>query len=168
MDNFIYKKKWFDEALPANKAKASISIGTGDDGVVEVVCDEYGDVGNNYSLEVVAGTGNDVALSAVLADTKITVTLGTDGAGVLDTAKNTATLVAGAIDDLEGFVATASGTGETVFGEAIAEDNFAGGQWGTPCPEVNSLLFITPYYYLCTNSGNRDDVEWKRFTPAAY
>jgi hypothetical protein len=168
MDDFIYKKKWFAASSPVNPKAASISIGTGDDGVVTATYGAVGTGGNNYSLEVVAGTGTNVNLSAVLSGTKITVTLGTDGAGVLDTAKNTAALIAAAIDSISGFNAVASGTGETVFGDAIAEDDFSGGVYGTPCPEKNTMVFVTPYYYLCTVAGNKDDVEWKRFTPAAY
>jgi hypothetical protein len=44
----------------------------------------------------------------------------------------------------------------------------SGGQYGTPCPDKDTLLYVLPYYYLCTVAGNKDDVAWQRFTPATY
>jgi len=166
--DFIYKTKWFAESAPVNKKKATIALGAGDNGVVTVSYDEYGVGGNSYSIEVVAGEGNDVALASELSGTKITVTLGTGVAGALDDAKNTATLIATSITALDGFTATASGTGATAFAEAIAEDSFEGGQWATPCKERYSLVSDDTYNYLCTQEGNETDTVWKRFTLADY
>lgn len=163
------KEKWFSGDTPANPKSATIAIGSGDDGVVTVTYGGgVGTGGNDYSLEVVEGSGLDVDLTAELSGAKITVTLGTDGAGDLDATKNTATLIVGVIDAISGFSAVASGTGATALAVAIAEDNFSGGQYGTPCMEVNTLVYVSPYYYLCTTAGNKDDVAWKRFTPATY
>lgn len=106
---------------------ASAAIGTGTDGVVTTTVVTAGAAGNAYDIVVVAGEGNDVTLAAALADSTITVTLGTDGAGALDNAKNTATLIAGVIDALPAFTSVASGTGATAFTAAISSTDFAGG-----------------------------------------
>jgi len=165
---WVAKTKWFSEETPLNKAKASIAIGSGDNGVVTTTYDNYGETGNDYSLEVVVGSGNNIAMSAELTGTKITVTLGTGVAGAVDDTKNTATLIAAEITALDGFTATASGTGATAFTTAITEDVLSGGQWGTPCAEVNSIIVGTSYYYICTTAGNKDTVVWKRFTLSTY
>jgi len=165
---WILETKWFPEANPVNPKYSSISIGSGDNGVVTVSYGITGTSGNDYSLEVVAGSGLNIAMTATITDKKITITLGTDGAGALSATKNTATLIATAVDALNGFNAVASGTGVTAITGAIANANFSGGQYGTPCPEQNVLVYATPYYYLCTIAGNKDDVEWKRFTPSTY
>jgi hypothetical protein len=89
--------KWFSASNPVNKKKASVTIGSGDNGIVTVECDTYGTSGNAFSVDVIVGTGNDVNLSAVLSESKITVTLGTGATGAVDNAKNTATLIASAI-----------------------------------------------------------------------
>lgn len=52
------------------------------------------------------------------------------------------------------------------FGEEVIKLN--GGQFGVPCPEVNTLLKDDDYYYLCTKEGNESNVEWKRFTLAPF
>jgi len=117
---------------PKNAKYATVDIGAGTNGVVTIAYSELGVVGNDYTVEVVAGVGNNVELSAVLTVTDLVVTLGTDGAGALSASKNTALLIAGKIDLLDKFTSTASGTGVTAFTEAIAEVELDGGQLATP------------------------------------
>lgn len=106
--------------------KAGASIGTGTDGVVDILVDAVGVAGNAYSIEVVLSEEADADMTATLSGKKITVTLGTDGDGLIDANKNIATLVAAAIDDLGGFTAIASGGGSAPL--AIeAEKPFMGG-----------------------------------------
>jgi hypothetical protein len=102
-----------DNPWPSN-VSASVNVGSGTNGTVEITVDEPGTEGNSYSISVVAGVGLNVVLSAVLVGTVITVTLGTNGSGVLDSSKNTAILVAAAVNALTGISATASGSGAVV------------------------------------------------------
>jgi len=114
-----------DVPWPTNIA-ASITIGSGTNGVVTITVVEPGSDGNSYTVEVVAGSGLNIPLSAALVGTALTVTLGTDGAGVLDATKNTATLVAAVIDAISEFTAVASGSGVTVI-PVTASTSFVGG-----------------------------------------
>ncbi len=107
--------------------KATATIGEGTDGTVTIERDTAGVAGNTYTVEVVEGVGNSVAMSAVLTSTDLVVTLGTDVSGDLDPAKNTATLVAAAIHAESGISATASGTGGTALPVAEPVKNFTGG-----------------------------------------
>jgi flagellar hook protein FlgE len=90
---------------------ASLTTGTGD-AAVTVTADTVGTTGNNITVTYAAGSGNNVALSAALSGNDITVTLGTDGSGSLDATKNTAALVAAAINGAAGSLITASAGGD--------------------------------------------------------
>lgn len=91
------------------------TIGSGANGTVTVTADVAGR--SHLTIQVVLGVGLNVAMTATLVAgttlTTILVTLGTDGTGALDPTKNTATLVAAAVNALAGVGATASGTGVT-------------------------------------------------------
>jgi hypothetical protein len=91
-------------------AAASAVIGLEDTAEVTVVCAEAGEAGNLYTVQAIAAPGTDDNLSASLADGVITVYLGKT-AGELDPAKNTATAVAEAIDQIPEFTATMTGSG---------------------------------------------------------
>jgi hypothetical protein len=107
---------------------AVAAIGTGANGTVNVVADVglSGPLGNTATVEVVDPAPANGALSAVDVAGVLTVTLAV-AAGVLDTAANTATLVAAAIDALDDFSATASGTGADSLDAAEGPTPFAGG-----------------------------------------
>lgn len=92
--------------------RATASIGSGDDGVVEITAVERGAVGNGYTVAVVLAGSANAPLSVSLVGSALTVTLGTTGAGAADDAKNTATLIAQAINELMEFIAIASGSGD--------------------------------------------------------
>jgi hypothetical protein len=100
--------------------KLSTTIGTGADGTITIV-DPTEDA---LAIEVVLGAGNNTAMSAAFNAGKITVTLGTDGGGAADDAKNTATLVTAAINGIvaKTWTATASGTGATPIAVAASKD----------------------------------------------
>ena len=158
-------KKWFSQTTPQNAVKASQTIGSGENGVVTVEYDYVGTDGNSYTITVAEGSGNDVDLSATLSGTDITVTLGTDGVGALDATKNTATLVAGAIDALTDLTATASGTGETALSAAEAEQDFTGGQLATPSGSP-CFIIISGTWYICEEPVSLyDESGWKSATP---
>ena len=124
---------YFDTVLHSSVAwpvnvSATTTIGSGTNGVVTTIVDTLGTEGNSYTISVVAGVGLNIALSAVLVGTAITVTLGTDGTGALDSTKNTAILVASAISALTGITASASGTGATII-PVTALTAFTGGSY---------------------------------------
>lgn len=112
---------------------ATADIGTGDNGTVTTTVDLGGTDGNNFTIEVEVAVGVDQALAAAIVGQAITVTLGTDGAGDPDDAKNTATLVAAAVDALADVSASASGTGNDPLTGAEGPTSFTGGidQWRT-------------------------------------
>lgn len=122
-----------NHAHQSNAISATADIGAGDNGVVTTTVDTAGTDGNNYTIEVVEGVGNNVPLSAAIVGKAVTVTLGTDGAGDPDDTKNTATLVTAAIEALANVSASASGTGATPLTAAEGPTSFTGGidQWRT-------------------------------------
>lgn len=109
-------------------ASATGAIGAGANGVVTTTVTAKGVAGNAYTIEVVEGAGISQALAAAIDGTAITVTLATDGAEAPDDAANTATLIAAAIDALEGVTSVASGTGGTAIGAAEGPTTFTGGR----------------------------------------
>ena len=124
---------------------ATATIGSGQNGVVTASVDAAGVGGNDYTIEVVVGAGENAPLSAVLTGLggkEISVTLGTDGSGVADAAKNTATLVAAAITALEGVTATASGTGATALTTVVTEKAFTGGNAGGAVSSVKNTATL--------------------------
>ena len=148
-------------AAPVNAVAASQTIGSGENGVVTVSAATSGVAGNSYTVTVAEGSGNDVDLSAVLAGTDLTVTLGTDGGGALDAAKNTATLVAAAVDALDEFSGAASGTGATELAAAEAEQDLENGVDGT-AGEAGAIALDADFLYLCTDTNTIADANWRR------
>jgi uncharacterized phiE125 gp8 family phage protein len=71
------------------------------------------------------------------------VTLGTDGAGALDPAKNTATLVAAAVAALAGVSAAASGTGVTPLTVASGPTALTGGFGTLTTVDEDDYIFNT-------------------------
>lgn len=162
----LIRMKYFAESVPQNAKSASATIGSGADGTVTVTVDEVGTEGNNYTIEVVAGSGTDINMSAVLDGTDIVVTLGTDATGALDATKNTATLVADAIDALDGVSAIASGTGATALSSAEAKKNFTGGQYGTIAPSAGYVYIDgdNNTVYISIASNSKKGANWRKFT----
>lgn len=111
---------------------AAASIGTGIDGVITITANDAG-VLEGYSIEVTPTTTPSSPMVAGFgAQTKkISVTLGTDEAGDLDATKNTALLIAQAINAItliNGlFTAAASGNGSGVFSTEITATPIEGG-----------------------------------------
>src|SRR5690606_26549306 len=97
----------------ATAAAAVATIGAGENGVVTVTALLTGSQGNDLSVEVVEGEGVSQALAAAREGNAIVVTLATDEEEAPNDTANTATLVAAAIDALDGVSAAASGTGGT-------------------------------------------------------
>lgn len=125
------EQKWFGTATPVNAVASSQTIGSGGDGVVTTTADSVGTEGNSLTIEVVEGVGVSVDMTATLTDSAIIVELGTDGGSSLDDTKNTAILIAVAIDALDGVSSIHSGTGADPLTAAEAEQSFTGGQYAT-------------------------------------
>lgn len=159
-------KKWFSTASPLPGVRSSINIGAGVDGVVTIYHTLVTPDGNSYTIQVVAGVGNNINLSAVLTGTDVLVTLGTDGVGALLASKNTAILISTAINLLTGVTSVYSGTGATSIGAAIAKTNFTGGQFATPV-NCRSFIVISGVWYIADNPITKETLGgWKSATPA--
>jgi len=109
---------------------AAVTIGTGENGEVEITRDDEGPQGNLWDVVVIDPGTVSGALSATTsfanARPRLVITLGTDSETDPDDTKNTATLVAAAVNAIAGFAATASGTGEDAIPET-AVTAFEGG-----------------------------------------
>lgn len=153
------------EAIAA--AKATAYIGSGENGTVNIEVDAAGVAGNAYTVEVVVAGTVDAALSAAAVGDDLTVTLGTDAQGDPDDAKNTATLVAGAVSGVAGFTASATGTGADPLVAAEAQKSFTDGAdtydeivgWDAPTVEqqANRIPFKAEVYVQSFNeAGGRE------------
>jgi len=96
------------------RTAATVALGSGTDGTVTVTAAEPGVAGNDFTAEVVLAVGASQLMSVALIADALTVTLGTKADTTADPAKNTAALVAIAVNALPEFAAVASGTGAGV------------------------------------------------------
>lgn len=132
-------------------ASATANIGSGAHGTVVITVDAEGEAGNDFTVEVVIAGTENAALSADLAGSDLTVTLGTDAQGDPDPAKNTASLVAAAIDLETGISAEATGDGDASLTYAEPQKNFTGGHdafneiIGWDAPTVEEQAVRTPF-----------------------
>lgn len=117
-----------DAPWPDN-ISATATLGSTTNGKVVVTVDLQGTEGNSYTIAVIAGVGNNVPLSASVIGTDITVTLGTNSGGALDSTKNTAILVATVVNNLINVSAAYSGDGSDVVAP-ITRFSFSGGSYG--------------------------------------
>lgn len=142
----VFHKPWF-VGTPVNAVKGSINIGSGENGIVTIYSDLVGTEGNSYTITVSDAGANDCDMSASISGTDITVVLGKTVAA-LEPTKNTAILIAAAIDALAGVNAVHSGTGADSIGAAVAKTNFTGGKYATPCNASGALIVLegTIYY----------------------
>ena len=156
-------KPWFNFP-PQNAVKSTATIGSGDNGVVTVTHYIAGTQGNDLSIEVVEGVGANIGMSAVFANSKLTVTLGTGAGATLDNAKNTALLISAAIDALDEFSAVKSGTGVTALTEAEVEKSFTGGQYATPAM-TDCFILDGSTWYIASKPVNKSTTDgWYSMT----
>lgn len=161
------RTKWFGAETPVNYKDASTTIGAGADGVITVTA--INDISDDKTIEVVVATGNDKAMTAVYTSGALVITLGTGAAGAVDDTKNTAALIATAIDALDEFTASASGERTTAITEAVTEKAFTAGQLGTPCMIGGVALESVGTYYVCIAPDNTTkNTNWRSFTLTAY
>lgn len=111
---------------------ATAAIGAGTDGTVNITAIGAftGAAGNAATVEVVDPVPTNGPLTVVESPAGIILVTLAVAAGVLDTAANTATLIAAAIDALTDFSATASGTGATSIAAPEGPTAFTGGTEG--------------------------------------
>lgn len=95
----------------ANVASGAIGNFTDEDSWVLVSTVETGPEANRFQTQVIRPSAGPSSLSATLADDIITVSLAVLADGQLNTAGNTASLVATAVDALTGINAVANGAG---------------------------------------------------------
>lgn len=145
-------------AAPTNAKAASQTIGGGQDSKVTVTAAVKGAAGNDLDI-IVSDTGaDDCAMTADIAAGVITVTLGKTAAA-LDPTKNTANLVAAAINSLTEVTAAVPGTGNDPLVAAEATQDFVGGQDGTPGYE-GEIVMDASRIYLCTADNTINDANW--------
>ena len=147
-------------AAPTNAKAAAQTIGDGPDGKVTVTAAVKGAAGNDLAIIVSDAGADGCEMTASIAAGVITVTLGKTGA-ILGPTKNTATLVAAAIDLLAEVTAVASGTGIGPLVAAEAKKDFTGGQDGTVGYE-GEIVMDASRIYLCTADNTINDANWIR------
>ena len=145
---------------PTNAKAAAQTIGAGQNGEVTVTAAVKGAAGNDLDIIVSDAGADDCAMTADIAAGVITVTLGKTAAA-LDPTKNTANLVAAAINLLTEVTAVASGTGGDSLVAAEATRDFVGGQDGTPGYE-GEIVMDASRIYLCTADNTINDANWIR------
>lgn len=145
---------------PVNAKAASQTIGGGGDGTVTVTAAVKGPAGNDLDIIVSDAGADDCAMTADIAAGVITVTLGKTAAA-LEPTKNTATLVADAINLLTEVTAVVSGTGNDSLVAAEASQDFVGGQDGTEGYE-GEIVMDASRIYLCTADNTINDANWIR------
>jgi len=145
---------------PTNAKAAAQTIGAGQNGEVTVTAAVKGAAGNDLDIIVSDAGADDCAMTADIAAGVITVTLGKTAAA-LDPTKNTANLVAAAINLLTEVTAVASGTGGDSLVAAEATKDFVGGQDGTPGYE-GEIVMDASRIYLCTADNTINDANWIR------
>jgi hypothetical protein len=110
---------------------ASVTLGSGDDGTLTITRKEAGV--SDYFVSVAVSLGTDSPMSVQWTGDSIGITLGTDGTGAPDNAKNTVALIADAINNdgqlgaLFTAVASGQGTGALDADDETVQTDFAGG-----------------------------------------
>lgn len=170
-----FQKKWFDEASPINPKAASATL-TFDGAVVAAETVTIGEKVFEFvaaAVDVAEGTDYAVVVGATLtadnAVTKLADAINanlTDVVAVKDTTKDTCTITYKTVGTEGNSVTVETDCTKASFGEEVTK--LSGGQYGTPCPVVDTIVYATPYYYWCDQEGGESTVSWKSFTPASY
>jgi len=155
----VFHKPWFANT-PVNAVKASINIGSTDNGKVTIHVDLVGTEGNSYTITVKDDGANDCAMSATISGKDIVVILGKTVAALAPT-KNTATLISAALDLLLGINAVKTGTGADSISVAIAKTSFTGGLYATPCNASSAIIYLgTTIYYTDKPASKFTEDAW--------
>ena len=168
------KSKWFNDNTPLNPKPATATL-TFTGVVVEAETVTIGDEVYEFVADAEDVTEDNIAV--VVGETLTADNAVEKLAGAINTNSEIVTATFDKEDDVCVISYKKVGTeGNAVeietdctnasFGEEVTK--LSGGQFGVPCPEVNTLLKDDNYYYLCTKEGNKSNVEWKRFTLASF
>lgn len=164
-------QKYFDESTPQNFKGATAEIGSGTNGKVTITAP---DVSTDVVVNIGIAEAKSTALSVEFAlGAMINITLATTADDVVtaDDTKNTATLIAKAINALNcGYTAVASGTGATAISTATEDPVvFTDGQYGTPCSQIGLGFVSSATYYVNTKADNtKYNNGWRTFSLANY
>lgn len=157
-------KPWF-AGTPVNAVKGSINIGEGENGIVTIKSDLVGTEGNSYTITVSDAGANGCDMSATISGTDITVVLGKTVAA-LEPTKNTAILIATAIDALDGVNAVHTGTGADSITAAVEKTSFTGGKYATPCNTSKALIILDGTWYTTSKPCDKwTEDAWYSATP---
>lgn len=166
-----FTKPWYsyiDDVAPLNATPASYVIGE----APNTLTIKYGtDVqGNGSSLVIAVAEAKSTPLAVDYTDKVLTITLATDATVspiTPDDTKNTYALIAAAINDIDGFTATAVGTGVI---DTVAEaDDFTDGHEGTVCVLPGTIIEKSATeWYICTAPNSKHDANWRKLTVATY
>lgn len=157
------RQKWFAEDHPINAESGVTVIGSGKDGEVSIITKIKGEIANEYTIEVVEGSEEDVDMSAVLIGKDLVITLGTDDNGDLDDTKNTAGLIATEINKIGEFIAEASGEGTDPIQAAVTKANFEDGCYGTVCHDTFVVVQHDDDFYVNIAPNGKCDANWRVF-----
>lgn len=153
IDNFpdVVMTVTLEHLIRIDPTSATAQIGEGDNGVITITSVLTGADANELQVQVVVPEVEEATdLDVSFDDQMLTVELGmvADGVGGFepDDTKNTATLIAEAIDALEEFGASASGNGSTPIDSEIEPVDFTGGlteRWAALHNSEGTALEIT-------------------------
>lgn len=160
------KTKWFSTATPVNAQAAKVELGEGDDGVLTIEYYKVGTEGNEFSVETVIPEEGDEELAVSLVGKTLVISLETDSEGEPDDTANTVEDIAALINELEFFVATASGEGTGAISTEEEED-FEDGQFATKAGTA-CFIAIGDHWYICHKPVSKwDKAGWFKATLAA-
>lgn len=176
--NLHLQPKWFSDAAPRNpkRAKAILTLTdtVSDTETVTVGTQIFefkisGSAGAGKIKVDISGAGNtapDKAAAKLAQTINANSTIVTATAGEDADENDIVTIEYKEIGTEGNAVTIGTNCEHASFGDGVL--TLQGGQYGTPCPMKNILVFIDLYYYLCTQEGGTKTVEWKRFTPINY
>lgn len=168
----VLQDKWFGASVPRNPKKATATLTFTDVAVVT----ETVTIGTEV-YEFCTATATEGNIAVVLGGTVTADNAVTKLAEAINTNSDLATAVASTTNDTVvvsyisvGTAGNAITVEETCtnasWGESVTA--LSGGQLGTPCSQRDVLVYVSPYYYWCTQEGGESTVVWQRFTPATY
>jgi len=153
------------EGTPVEPVAASVVLGSGD-AAVEFTANVAGAAGNNISVEFIDSGTTNASLDVSVSDSKITVSLATDGTGTIT---STANDVIGAVNgDAEAsalVTASAPGAGTGVV-SAQPETNLENGVDGTPGSK-GALMFDSSNVYISVDVSTVSVSNWKKVALSA-
>ncbi len=175
---FHLQPKWFDEETPTNPKKASATltitdtVSNGETITIGTDVFEFrttGSAGTGKIKVDISGEGNtasDKAAAKLVAAINASSTVVESEASKDDNEKDIVVVTYKNVGTEGNSVVVAETMTNGSWGTDVTK--LSGGQYGTPCPMNNIMVYSDPYYYVCVEAGNKTDVAWKRFTPTSY